>query len=695
MKCVAATVLLATGAAASDANPLGQVISLCNDLSAKIKKDGEAEQKAYEDYFSWCDDVSTEKQHEIKTSSTSKAKLEATIKELAANIEAGDTKIGELAESIATATADLKSATAIREQESADFSASEKELVDAVDTLGRAVSIVEREMAKGGAALAQITSSAGLESMLKGLDLVIDAASFGSEDKQKLVALVQAQQQASDEDGELGAPAAAAYKSQSGGIVDVLSDMHEKAETELSDLRKAEKTAQYNYDMLKQSLEDQLANENKELDETKSNKASAEEGKATSEGELSVTTADLKDSETTLASAQAECMNVATNHEEAVRARTEELKVIANAVQILKDTTGGAEGQTYSFLQTSSTLRTHTDLARSEVVALVKKLARKEHSSTLAQLASRINAVIRYDSRSGDPFVKIRGLIQDMIAKLQKEGDAAATEKAYCDEELAKSEAKKQELDAAIEKLTTNIDQASAKSAQLKEEVKTLQAELATMAKEQADSDAYRQEAHAVYLTAKADLEQGVGGVRKALELLRNYYGGAASAAAMLEMEQPAQPAAHEKSSGAGGSIIGILEVVESDMATNLAKVESAEEEEATAYEASTQEFKITKAAKDQDVKYKTQEFTGLDKSSSELSSDRDTESSELEALMEYYGKLKGRCIAKPEKYEDRKNRREAEIEGLKEALNVLENEAAFTQRGSKRRGGRHGFLRL
>merc|ERR1719424_621595 len=135
--------------------------------------------------------------------------------------------------------------------------------------------------------------------------------------------------------------------------------------------------------MLKQSLEDQLANENKELDETKSNKASAEEGKATSEGELSVTTADLKDSETTLASAQAECMNVATNHEEAVRARTEELKVIANAVQILKDTTGGAEGQTYSFLQTSSTLRTHTDLARSEVVALVKKLARKEHSSTL------------------------------------------------------------------------------------------------------------------------------------------------------------------------------------------------------------------------------------------------------------------------------------------------------------------------
>jgi len=44
---------------------------------------------------------------------------------------------------------------------------------------------------------------------------------------------------------------------------------------------------------------------------------------------------------------------------------------------------------------------------------------------------------------------------------------------------------------------------------------------------------------------------------------------------------------------------------------------------------------------------------------------------------MEYYGKLKERCIAKPETYEERKRRREAEITGLKQALEILETQTA------------------
>jgi len=301
--------------------------------------------------------------------------------------------------------------------------------------------------------------------------------------------------------------------------------------------------------------------------------------------------------------------------------------------------------------------------------------------------------VIRYDrgSHTADPFVKIRGMISDMIAKLESEADAEATEKAYCDEELSKTEAKKQELDADIEKATTRIDQAAAKSTSLKEDVKVLQQELATMSKEQADATAYRQEANAVYVAAKADLELGLGGVRKALELLRNYY-AAGGASALLQADQPAQPAAHESSAGAGGSIIGILEVVESDMATGLAKINMLEEDEQSTYDQATQDFKVTKTGKDQDVKYKTQEFTGLDKTIAELTGDRDTASNELSAVMEYYGKLKDRCIAKPESYEERKKRREAEIEGLKEALNILENEAALVQQ-SQKRARHHGFL--
>merc|ERR1719146_364291 len=90
---------------------------------------------------------------------------------------------------------------------------------------------------------------------------------------------------------------------------------------------------------------------------------------------------------------------------------------------------------------------------------------------------------------------------------------------------------------------------------------------------------------------------------------------------------------------------------------------------------------------KEQSVKYKTQEFTSLDKTISELSSDKETTNSELSAVLEYYGKIKERCIAKPESYEDRKGRREAEIKGLKEALSILQGEAAFLQRRHHMRG--------
>merc|ERR1719160_299227 len=131
----------------------------------------------------------------------------------------------------------------------------------------------------------------------------------------------------------------------------------------------------------------------------------------------------------------------------------------------------------------------------------------------------------------------------------------------------------------------------------------------------------------------------------------------------------------HSKSGGAGGSIIDILEVVEADFAKNLATEETEEADAVAVYEKTTQENKLSNTMKSQDAKYKTKEYKGLDKSISDLSGDRDTTNTELSAVLEYYGKIKERCIAKPETYAERKARREAEIQGLKQALSILENE--------------------
>merc|ERR1719321_471579 len=248
---------------------------------------------------------------------------------------------------------------------------------------------------------------------------------------------------------------------------------------------------------------------------------------------------------------------------------------------------------------------------------------------------------------------------------------------------MAKNKAKKDEPTADIDTLSAKIDKAAASSANLKEEVATLQEELASLAKTTMEMDQARADEKALFLETKTDLEAGITGVTKALEVLRNYYGSALIQNDKFDslMQQPAMPALHSKSGGAGGSIIGILEQCEADFTKDLSHEEMTEEEAQTEYDKVSQENAIMKSTKEQDVKYKTKEAKGLDKAIAEHSSDRAGLQTELDAVLEYQEKIDKMCIAKPESYEERKAAREAEITGLKEALKILESEGVFLQR--------------
>merc|ERR1719460_2959526 len=149
------------------------------------------------------------------------------------------------------------------------------------------------------------------------------------------------------------------------------------------------------------------------MNEEKSLKASTEETKAVAEGDHSETVKGLAGDKKALATASSTCMTVAADHEATVKSRTEELNAIANARKILSETSSGAVSQSYSFLQagskTASRMQTRADLANAEVVGLVKKLAKEQHSAALAQLASRIASVIRFGNAGGDDvFAKVK-----------------------------------------------------------------------------------------------------------------------------------------------------------------------------------------------------------------------------------------------------------------------------------------------
>merc|ERR1719253_204265 len=171
--------------------------------------------------------------------------------------------------------------------------------------LSRAIAIIEKEM-NGGSSLLQEDSMGRVQNALQAL---VAAADVKSLDVSRVQALIQ-----TDDSQPSGAPAAAAYENKSGGILETLEDMLEKAQAQQSEAQKAEMTAAHNFAMLKQGLEDAMAAATKELDQSKKAKAKAEEAKAEAEGELERVNTELAADTTRLKDLKHECMTKAEEY---------------------------------------------------------------------------------------------------------------------------------------------------------------------------------------------------------------------------------------------------------------------------------------------------------------------------------------------------------------------------------------------
>jgi hypothetical protein len=275
---LAVTVALAFSAAhAEQTSPIAKVLEMLSDLQAKIIGEGQGSQKVYDEFSEWCEDRSKQLHFDIKTGKSTSEELSATIESETERTKELETKVEELAANIATDEADLKAANEIRNKENKDFVAEEKELLELVSMLERASAILEREMAKGGAAMLQMKTA---NSLTQALSILVEASAFSSADASKLTALIQSSQQSDDADADMGAPAAAVYEGQSGNIIETLQSLLEKAESQLADARKKETNAANNFAMLKQSLEDATKFANKDLSAAKQGIAVSQEKKS-------------------------------------------------------------------------------------------------------------------------------------------------------------------------------------------------------------------------------------------------------------------------------------------------------------------------------------------------------------------------------------------------------------------------------
>merc|ERR1740127_198278 len=416
------------------------------------------------------------------------------IGDLTATIDSSTANIGELSDEIATLgttiaakSKELGDATKVRGGQQADFQAAEKELLKSIDELGRAATVLKR-----GLSFAQTPKGMKkMSAVVAGLKNIIDAEWVDVASRRKVKSFLQATAQAKedeDDDLSLDQPQAkqVAYESSSGGIVKTIEEMQGKAEDTLSDLRKKEMGDAQEFAMLEQGLQGEISHGEEKLSTATKGKAANEQAKEEASGKLVETEKSKAADEEYASTLKTECESKASEWEARQKSAAEEMGAIEKAKTILVD------GVT-AFAQVSSKTRRwnpndddESDAVsekRDKVVGILKQLSETHHSFAFAQLASMA---------SSDPFVKIRGLIEDMIAKLLKEAEEEATQKAFCDKEMGASKKSQAEKTATIDKLQTRIDGNSATIAELEDAVKTLQAEIADIDSAQAEATKIR-----------------------------------------------------------------------------------------------------------------------------------------------------------------------------------------------------------
>merc|ERR1719271_1711463 len=221
----------------------------------------------------------------------------------------------------------------------------------------------------------------------------------------------------------------------------------------------------------------------------------------------------------------------------------EEMGAIAKAKEILSE---GVK----SFLQVTSKTTDDSSPTRDQVTAILEKLSRKSHSFSLSQLVS---------SARSDTFGKVKGLIEGMIDRLEKEAAEEADAKAFCDTETEKSRAKQADLPAKLDMHGVRIEKATANIDELKVQIKGLQEAMAAMDASEAEATALRQKEHAEYEKASAEYKQSADAVANAVQVLQTYYSQGAFA------QRAAQaPEFGSAKSDIATQILGMLEVAES-----------------------------------------------------------------------------------------------------------------------------------
>merc|ERR1719355_134282 len=609
--------------------------------------------KDFEEYAKFCDDESVEKDYAIKDSTEQVETLTATITDATGGIASATAAVQDLSTKISDTESELSTASALRKQENESFKKTEGELLTTVGELTGATTALKKSLAlvqlRGGRVGQQEQDA--LAAVVAGLGQIVEASFVAPEQRRKIQALLEERADA-EEQFEFRA-----HSMDSNAIVETLTEMEDKASESLTDARKREGEAAQAHALLKQGLESETAGMKEELGESTQFKASSAEKLAQAQQDLVVTTKAFEEDTAYLKDLKRDCQTRAREFEVEVKDNNAELTALGKAKAILLKKF--ALVQTTAKVHALSKVQARDDEdSKSRALRSIEQLGRKLHSTALVSLAYRA---------ASDPFGKIRSMIEDMIAKLLQEAAEEATQKAFCDTEIGESTKSKDEKQGKLDKVNARLEKAASTVATLTDEVSVLSKEVADSDAALATATALREKEKATFVLVEKDLSESQEACAAATEVLREYYEGAS----LIQTGQKAKDQTDEQGDGSG--ILGMLEVAESDFAAGLAEARTVEGTAQSEYDKMKAEAKMLKATKTMEIKGKQSEIGSLKTTVSDLGTDKEGLTGELDAVLAYLDKLKPQCETKVPSYEERKAAREQEIEGLKDALEILE----------------------
>jgi len=308
-----------------------------------------------------------------------------------------------------------------------------------------------------------------------------------------------------------------------------------------------------------------------------------------------------------------------------------------------------------------------TQKTRQHLINHFRTLGNNLHSLAMLNLVS---------VSAQDPMDKVKNLLTDLIAKLEKEAKEAADLHAFCGAEKKKTTAALNKKNMEIEKLDTRIEKASATKQEQQELIATNSEEIASVEKSNAEATKLRNEQNANFMKDDSDFSGAADAVDDAIDALKEYYGDSFIQIRSKDASSDSAPSFGGAKSDSAGGIMSILETMGEEFRKTVKENAAEERENLKAFEKLMNENKVTLATKEAEIKGAESQIKALDVSLGDNKGDLKMANKEKGAIEDYVAKLKPQCEGRVVPYEERKAKRDAEIDGLKQGLAILEEES-------------------